>query len=206
MSTHKPSSLLHNSMVEGQIVIIIARWVLVLASLLLILADTKSVSLNVMKFEIAIILALAVSNFFLMSQMLTKRKMLDAVMYVMSAADLAVISLIVIAQGGFESNVYTFYFPAMLAFSVAMPTFMLYLFLGGTTSIYAFICLIDLSVGVGDLQTILLRLLMLAAVAVCGNYFARLESRRRNALLQRDALSTSLVEPAASVPSQPTIQ
>ena len=180
--------------------------VLVLASLFLILADTKSVSLNIMKFEIAVILALAVSNFFLMSQMLTKRKMLDAVMYVMSAADLAVISLIIVAQGGFESNVYTFYFPAMLAFSVAMPTFMLYLFLGGTMSIYAFICIVDLNVGVGDLQTITLRLLMLAAVAVCGNYFARLESRRRNALLQREALTTSLIEPVTPAPSQSTAQ
>ena len=40
MNTNKPATI--NPLAEGQMVIIIARWVLVLASLFLILVDTKS--------------------------------------------------------------------------------------------------------------------------------------------------------------------
>ncbi len=171
------------ALAEGQMVIIIARWVLVLAGLFLILCDTTSVPLNTMRFEILVILMLAVSNFYLVAQVLSKKPAMDLVLYFMGLADLGVISIIIAAQGGFHSNVYTFYFPAMLAFSVAYPTMELYLFLGTTISFYGFISLLTVQTS-DDLQTLLIRLLMLAAVAVCGNYFARIERERQNAARQ----------------------
>jgi hypothetical protein len=184
-------------------VVIIARWVLVLAGLVLILLDTVSVSLNVIKFEIAVILALAVSNFFLVAQVLAKRKTLDAVVYGLGLADIAVISLIIIAQGGFESNVYTFYFPAILAFSVAFPSAVLYLFLGGVVGIYGMISLASLfsDGNVGDMQVLVIRLLMLVAVGVCGNYFARVESNRRRAAAQSRWVAARLDEESALPPT-----
>lgn len=196
MKTTKPST---DSLAEGQMVVITARWVLVLAGLVLILLDTASVSLTVIKFEIAVVLALAVSNFFLVAQVLAKRRTLDAVIYGLGLADVAVISLIIIAQGGFESNVYTFYYPAILAFSVAFPSVVLYLFLSGVAGLYGMIGLVSLfsDGSVGDLQVLVIRLLMLVAVGVCGNYFARVESTRRRAAAQSRFVVERLNEESA---------
>ncbi len=205
MNPTKPSPTL-NALAEGQMVIIIARWVLVLAGLFLILLDIQNVDLNIVKFEIMIILALAVSNFYLVAQVLAKRKTLDAAIYAAGLADLIVITLIIIAQGGYESNVYTFYFPAILAFSVAFPTAVLYLYLGGAVGVYGMIGLADFAVaGIHhttgpDLQVLIIRLLMLAAVGVCGNYFAQLERNRRQAALQTHLRLLRLDEPEVAAP------
>jgi hypothetical protein len=208
MNANKPTTI--NPLAEGQMVIIIARFVLVLACLFLILMDAKSaksVSFNVTRFEIMVVLALAVSNFFLVAQILTKRKTIDVILYGMSLADLAVISIVIIVQGGFNSGVYTFYFPAMLAFALAFPMLELYLFLGGTVCLYSFICLFTLN-NVDDIQTLLVRVLMLVAVAVCANHFANIERNRRNMLLRNhfaaEQLSRGEVQPASPAMPVPT--
>ena len=173
-------------LVEGQMVIIIARFVLIVVSLVLIMMDARSakmVSPLVTRVEIMIVLLLAVSNFYLVSQVLTKRKTMDIVLYGMSLADLGVITLSIILQGGFASGTYIFYFPAMLAFALAFPALELYLFLGGTISLYGFIGLVSLGSNVDNLETLFIRLLMLAAIAVCGNHFAQIERNRRNLIL-----------------------
>jgi|GEM_PF-3359657 len=192
MNTNKPAT--SNPLSEGQMVIIIARFVLVVMCLFLILVDaknTQTVSFGVTRFEIMVVMLLAVSNFFLVSQVLTKRKINELVLYGMSLADLGVISVVIIAQGGFQSDVYTFYFPAMLAFALAFPMLELYLFLGGTICLYSFISLFTLS-HVDDIQTLLVRILMLAGVAICANHFAELERSRRNALLRNQLVAQQL--------------
>jgi hypothetical protein len=186
MSTNKSTPL--NPFADSQMVIIIARWVLVLSGLFLTLCDTQSVSMDTIRFEIMVILLLAVSNFYLVAQVLTKRPTLGAVLYGLGIADIAVITLIIIAQKGFESNVYTFYFPAMLAFSVVFPTIELYTFLGATIGMYGLVGLMTLQTA-ADFQTLVIRLLMLAAVAVCGNYFSRIERNRHKVALQNQLVA-----------------
>jgi hypothetical protein len=201
MNTNKPVTL--NPLAEGQMVIIIARFVLVLSSLFLILADTESVSFGVIRFEVMVILLLALSNFYLVAQVLTKRKTLDLVIYGMGLADLVVISVVVIIQGGFSSNVYTFYFPALLAFSLAFPMVELYLYLGATVTLYSMICLFTMH-NMDDLQTLIIRVLMLTAIAVCGNHFAEIERKRRNAILARSfGTSSEEAQIPATVPAVP---
>lgn len=204
MNANKPVTI--NPLAEGQMVIIIARFVLVLVSMFLILADTESVSFNVIRFEIMIVLLLAVSNFALVAQVLTKRKTMDMVLYAMSLADLAVISIVIIVQGGFQSDVYTFYFPAMLAFALAFPMLELYMFLGGTVCLYGFISMFTLE-SVDDIQTLLVRILMLTAVAGCANYFAQIERNRRNVILRNhfvaQQVSQGEIEPASAAAAMP---
>jgi hypothetical protein len=195
MSTNKSTPA--NSVADSQMIIIVARWVLVLSGLFLTLCDTQSVSMNTIRFEIMVILLLAVSNFYLVAQVLAKRPTLDTVIYGMGIADIAVITLIIIAQQGFASNVYTFYFPAMLAFSVVFPTVELYVFLGATLGAYGFIGLLTLQT-TDDFQTLIIRLLMLTAVAVCGNYFARIERNRHKTALQNQlVIEAGSLSPAA---------
>jgi hypothetical protein len=198
------SASLFDPLDEGQMVIVAARWVLVLAGLILILIDTQSVGLNTIRFEIMVILALAVSNFYFAAQVLTKRKAPESAIYAASLADLGVITLIVVVQGGFQSNVYTFYFPAILAFSVAFATPILYLFVGGVVTVYGLIgvATLELDAFSADLQALVVRLLMLAAVGVCGNYFAGVERRRQAALQQKVPLETPIDPHPAPAPAQ----
>jgi hypothetical protein len=183
---------------EGQVLIIAARWVLIVLGLFLTLLDTRSVSFNTTRFEVMVILLLALSNFYLVSQVLTKQKTLRFVVYGAGLFDIVVVTLIIIVQGGFASNAFTFYFPALLAFSLVFPTLELYFMLGATLSLYGLVCLFSLD-KVDDLQVLVVRIIMLAAVAICGHYFASIEQKRRNAVLQAEIFAPA-TETAESRP------
>jgi hypothetical protein len=183
---------------QGQMVIIIARWILVLSGLFLILWDPGAIS--TLRFKIMFLLMLAASNFYLCTQVLRRRPTLEAVVYGASLADLAVITAIILSEGGFESNTYTFYFPALLALSVAFPTFMLVLFAGGAVAAYAGLSLLTLpDLGDGNLQTLLIRLLMLVAITAVGHQFRRIERRRQEALPSNELDTAS--QPASQAAS-----
>ena len=101
----------------GQMVIIAAIWVLVASGLFLALwSPTSVVHLRVL---IVVILGLSIANFYLHTQVLQRRPALVSVVYGASAVDLISISVIILALGGFDAPHYVFYFPAILAFSVA---------------------------------------------------------------------------------------
>jgi hypothetical protein len=172
-----------SDLAHGQVVIIAARWILTLAGLLLALWNPGSV--GELRVQILVILILAVSNFYLHAQVLRRRPILDTVAYGASAADLAVVTLLVVANGGFESDLYIFYFPAILALSVAFPTLMTLAFAGGAIALYVPVALLSPGTATeSGLQALLVRVLMLAAVAVCGNTYWRIEGERRQAAVE----------------------
>jgi hypothetical protein len=179
MSPAKPHPV-SDDLTAGQLVILTARWILVLAGLLLTLLAPGT--LGALRFQIMVLLVLAVANFYLCAQVFTRQPTLKEVVYVASLADLIVITLIVLSQGGFKSNTYVFYFPALLAISVAFSTPMLLVFTSGVLAVYAFIGAASLNNWDGDLQILVIRLLMLTAVAVCGNQYWRMERSRRASL------------------------
>jgi len=170
--SRKPSE----NLAQGQTVIITARWILVLAGLVLVLWNPDP--LSELRIQILVILLLAMANFYLQAQLLMKRPAVDEVVYGASAADLAVITALIIIAGGFDSSVYIFYFPAILAFSIVFPTSMTATNVGITMIVYATICLVSPGM---QLEIVLARLLMIAAVAFCGNRYLRIEQGRRQA-------------------------
>ena len=159
----------------GQMVIIAARWILVASGLMLALwLPGDIVDLRV---QIVVILGLAVANLYLHTQVLMKRPVLAPFVYLASLADLTAISMIIVAQGGFASQLYVFYFPAILAFSVAFSTEMTLAYAGATIAAYG---LIAFATFTGNSpEVIAVRLLMLGAVAICGNVYWRNERQRR---------------------------
>ena len=163
-------------LVHGQVVIVAARWILVVTGLLFALWNPGG--LGELRIQLLVIFLLAGANFYLHAQLLMRHPVIDQMVYAASIGDLAVITIIIIGGGGFDSGVYIFYFPAILAFSVAFPTNMTAFFVGGTMSVYG---LISLVTPVVDEQVLASRLLMLAAVAVCGNLYWRIEDRQRRA-------------------------
>ncbi len=170
----------------GQGVIIAARWILVIAGLALALWSPAP--LSELRLQIVLILGLAVANFWLTAQILTRRPVITGIVYALSAADVAVISLIVNAAGGFKSNNYVFYFPAVVAISLAFDIRATFLFTGAAIGAYALIAL-DTG-GNHEPEVILIRMVMLVAAAVCGNVYRRVEqdNRRRAAEEARAAL------------------
>lgn len=166
---------------HGQIVIVTARWILVLAGLLLTLWNPEPI--GQMRGEILVIILLAFANFYLHAEILRQRPTVRPVAYLASAGDLVVITLIVISQGGIDSNAYAFYFPAILGFSVAFPILVTSLLTGATLSTYFLISAASLTLKAGadttDVQVIVSRLVMFAAVAFCGNLYRRIEHARR---------------------------
>ncbi len=165
---------------QGQTVIVTARWILVLAGLILILLNPGP--LGALRLQVLVLLGLAVANFYLCAQIFMRRPAMEPVIYVASLADLVVIALILISQQGFESGTFVFFFPAMLAISVAFPGPMLLLFTGGAVTMYAMIGLFTLPT-LDDAQFLVIRLLMLVAVAMCGYKYSHIERNRRNAML-----------------------
>ncbi len=180
---------------SGQHVIIAARWVLVVAGLTLALIHPDPEAIGDLRVIIVVLLGLAGANFYLHTQLLTNRPALAGVVYGASAADLIAVSLIVLAQGGFDSQVYVFYFPAMLAFSVAFGTQMTLVFAGGAIATYGLIASSTFSGD--DPEVIVVRLLMLGAVAFCGMMYWRIERDRRNTAEQlREALKSEVRQQA----------
>ena len=178
---------------HGQVVIIAARWVLVGAGLLLALWNPDA--LGELQVQILLILDLAVGNFFLHSQVLMGRPVPPQVAYGASAADIAVISMIVIAAGGFESGLFVFYLPAILGFSVAFRTEVTFAFAGAAVVLYGLIALATM--GTDDGAVLLTRMIMMAGVAVCGTIYWRTEGeRRRVAAESRETLVKELQQAA----------
>ena len=174
-----PSHSLPTELAAGQTVILTARWILVLAGLLLTLLAPGA--LGILRFQLMVLLGLAVINFYLCAQVLTHQPTLKEVIYAASFADLVAITLVVIAQGGFNSNTYVFYFPALLAISVAFSTTMLGGFTLGVVGVYGLIGFLSVSPRQWetDLPLLVIRLLMLMAVVVCGYQSSRMENAQR---------------------------
>ncbi len=165
---------LGRDLAEGQRVIIAARWILVLAGLMLAVWDPAEI--GELRMQIILILGLAGANFYLHAQILTRKPLLPAVALAASAADIAVISLIIIAQGG-DSSLFVFYFPALLVISVAFRPLVTVTFAGIAIAVYGMIFAGNFPDVDG--QIVMTRMLMMAGVAVCGAVYWGLEGDRR---------------------------
>lgn len=163
----------------GQTVIITARWILVLSGLLFVAWNPGS--LSVLRLQFAVLFGLAGVNFYLQAQLLRDRRIRPELAHAVSAADLAVITLVVWSQGGFASGSYVFYFPAILALSGCFPATVTLVLTGGAMAGYAVVC------GATEQPEILLtRLMMLAAVAACGHTYRWIEHARHTAGISRE--------------------
>jgi hypothetical protein len=166
---------------SGQLVVIAARWILVVAGLLLAIWNPGPI--RELRVQIMVLLAIAVGNFFLHAHVLRKRETLPTVAYLSSAADLTVISILIASQHGFSSNLYVFYFPAIAALALAFPRDVTIFLVGCGAGLYTLICLRTLpdDLTKESLQALTIRLVMMAGVAVCGALYQQIEANRRRA-------------------------
>ena len=182
-----------DDLTHGQRVIVTARWILVLGGLLLTLWNPAPIS--ELRVQLAFILILAVGNFYLHAQLLRGSRVWGELVVAASLVDITVISVMIgISDGRFDSNAFAFYFPAILAFAVAFPTVLTLLFAGSVIAIYSILGFSSSGVP-GHEAVMVMRLLMLAAVAISATVYWRTErSRRRVAADAREELLTQIHE------------
>lgn len=185
---------LAEELTHGQHVVVAARWILVGAGLLLALWNPEA--MPELRVQIALILGLAMANFFLHSRLLMGKPVPPVVAYAATAIDIAVISVLVIADGGLASGLYVFYFPALLALSVAFRTEVTAVFAASAVGLYALLGSPGVVVA-EDGAALVTRMLMLAAVAVCGNVYWRVERDRRNSAAREREVTNERVQEAA---------
>jgi hypothetical protein len=159
----------------GQSVLVWARWILIGTGLLLSFWSPKE--LLMLQVQLAAIIALAFGNFYLHVQLLRGHPALDNVVYGASLGDICVVTALVIVQTGFPSPVFIFYVAAIVGISVAFPTPLTAAYTTLVVGVYGVICLATATPD--DYPAVFTRLLTIAAVAVCGNLFARHEAQRR---------------------------
>src|SRR6202521_665689 len=184
----------------GQTVLVWARWILIGTGLLL--SFWAPTDLTMLQVQLAAIIALAFGNFYLHVQLLRGHPALDAVVYGASLGDICVVTPLVLVQGGYASPVFIFYFAAIVGISVAFPTFMTAGYTAIVVGIYGIICLA--TAPADGHPAVFTRLLMIAAVAVCGNLFARHEQQRRaDAIRIHHELLDEIEQGAPSAKPQP---
>lgn len=158
---------------EGHIVIVSSRWLLVVAGLAFLLYKPQSTT------ELATgilgVLAIAVANFWLHTRLLTHQTIDPQWAYWASAADLTVISWLVLIQGSATSKAFVFYYPAALALSLVFPPGITTLLSFG---VLAFTLVAGMADGV-DERLLVVRLLSLAAVSLVAARYRDVEARRR---------------------------
>jgi hypothetical protein len=165
-------------LIFGQPVIVTMRWMLVASGLILVLLNPDD--LGLMRVQIVVLLILAMANFYLHSQLLMKRPVLDPIVYAASAADLFLVMVLIIVDNGFDSRLYVYFFPAIVSFAVVFPSVWTLTYVASTITMYGFISLVS----GGDPLIILARLLMIAAIGFCGNQYLRIERSRREAAVE----------------------
>ena len=169
-------SLSTDDLAYGQTVLVWARWILIGTGLVLSFWSPKD--LTTLQVQLAAIIALAFGNFYLHVQLLRGHPAIDNVVYGASLADIAVVTALVLVQGGYPSPVFIFYFAAIVGISVAFPTWITTAYTAIVIGIYGIITVATVTT-TDELPAVFTRLLMVAAIAVCGNVFARHESRQR---------------------------
>lgn len=199
MSTDTSNLFSDDEIKYGESVIVATRWVLIVIGLLFIAWNPSNV--GSLRLQILFIFALAFANFFLQAQVLQKKPISDAVILASSVVDLVVITIIVLAQGGYESNAYLLYIPAILAFSVSFPlgltivvTGLWGLFYFALGNAYLFTEVPSESLAL-ETQVLFVRMLVFAGIAFIGWRYRKVEQdRRRNARDARAALLGYLKE------------
>lgn len=124
---------------HGHILIITARWVLVVVGL--VLALYRPHDLFELEFSIVTILVLAVINFFLHVSTVTDRTIQTPYIYAATVGDVVVISTIVAMTGGATANSFVFYYPAVLAYTLVFPRMISLPFTAGVIGTYSFVAL-----------------------------------------------------------------
>lgn len=166
---------------HGQIMLVAARWVLIVVGTILTLQNPNS--LIDLQVSIVGLLAIAGLNFLLHTNLIMKRPASEPTLYLASCGDIVLISAIVAISGGFDSYAFVFYYPAIIAYSLVFSLRTTAYFTGSVLALYTFVVVMVSGEALSaDLQgtaaTVAARLVTFVAVMTVSNMYRFIERRR----------------------------
>ena len=173
----------------GQVVIIFARWFVILGGVILVLWSAKTV--QELSTTLPFVVALMAINFFVHGRYLLERPANRALLIALSFLDLAIITGIIATwkgEVGLSSRFFVFYYPVLAAFAFVFPPRLSFTFAAAALVAYtAVVFIFDpalLSHSV-DAESFVLRLVTMATMAVVGTFYWRVQRSRRRAAASR---------------------
>ena len=165
---------------HGLIVIVWARWSIVIFAF--ILRMYRATELPMLVITIIGLMAVALLNFALHASILAKRPVPVKWVYLASIVDICLISLITGLDGGLNTHIFLYYYPAVLGFALVFPGSVTTWLTLGVMVVYSSICIFGSNPPLefdGDESILIFRLLSLVGMAVVGNRYRFVEGYRR---------------------------
>jgi len=168
----------------GQVVIIWARWFVILAAA--ILALWSSSDTGDLAGRAALVIAMMGVNFFLHGRSLMERPANGRLLLAIGAADLVAVGVMVAfwGPGGHESKLYVLYYPLIFAIALVFAPRLTLLYAAFAIGGYLAICLIhdpSLLAQTEAAKAVAIRVITLVATAGLGAYYWRIQRDRRTA-------------------------
>jgi len=168
----------------GQSVILWARWSVILAGAVLVLWTSTTVAQLTRTFPF--FLVLMAMNFFLHGRYVMGRPLNRTVVIAASVADLVLITAIVVfwpGAVGLNNQFFVLYYPVVFAFALVFPRAIEAAYTVIAMLAYATACFVLggtalFANGAVDLKTLLMRLIVMAAMGFLGNYYFRIQRDR----------------------------
>ncbi|MHB8629222.1 MAG: hypothetical protein ACYDBJ_21795 [Aggregatilineales bacterium] len=177
----------------GQVVIIWARWFLILAGVVLVLwsfNDPQQLVLVILP-----VIALVAMNFYLHGRYILQQPANQALLLITSLLDMVIITAIVLlwpyqeqtqgVQNPLQNPFFVFYYPALVAVAFVFPRRTALLITLVTLAAYAVVCFAVpqsqelLKLDAESQKILLQRLITMAAMGVIGTYYWRIMRDRR---------------------------
>jgi hypothetical protein len=176
----------------GQVVIIWARWFVILAAAILALWSSDDTG-ELAKRAVMVVGLMSV-NFFLHGRSLMERPANQALLLATSLIDLAIVGSMVAWWGedGVKSELYVLYYPLLFAFALVFAQRLTAIYAVVAIASYVGICLLaDPSIVTSsiDAKAVVMRAITLSATAALGSYYWRIQRKRRTAIDPLQALA-----------------
>ena len=170
----------------GQVVIIWARWFVIGAGMIYALWVSRTAT----QLTIAILLFSVIIgvNFFVHGRYLMEKPINEMLLLVMSMLDLFMVTMIVVLGSELpviNNSLFIFYYPLVVAFAFVFPQRFTAVYTILIIITYATVCIVTYPTIVQNgplLETLIMRLVTLAAVGGLGAYYWRIQRNRRREL------------------------
>ena len=167
----------------GQVVIIWARWFVILAATIAVLWSADDV--GELTTAILLLVPMIVINFFVHGRYMMEKPANHLLLIALSVVDVIIITLIILfweEPRGFESQFYIYYYPVLLAFAFVFPVRISALYTILTVALYVGACLIvnaSFLDNMTDVEGMLIRIITMLAVGGLATYYWRVQRKRR---------------------------
>jgi hypothetical protein len=169
----------------GQVVIIWARWAIVLAGATIVVWAASTI--GELTANMLLVLVLMAANFYLHGRYFMELPANRVLLLAASLLDLAIITLMVFTfseRPGLQSPYFVFYVPVLAAFAFVFPPRTTIGYTLATLVVYVGACFVVNPSAFADtmgIKTMVMRLIILGSMGLLGTYYWRIQRDRRRA-------------------------